>query len=475
MLKRPLAALSVLGLGAEAIYYFALVRPFDIFRFYSIPGLDIGRLTNYGRTEGYLFLLLTVLLFGLCLGAAWFAGRSGRRRLALMLVLGFTALQAGTLLFAYHATSSDMVAYILESRVLAVHGGNPFLVGPAAYPDDPLLPYLTFWQNEPTIYGPVWVIVGAAVAVLSGDSLLLGLLLFKAVAAIGLLASAAAVYLILRRLRPEYALTGTVLLAWNPLVLFEVAVNGHNDVAMASLALFALYALIRGRAEVAFPLLMLSVLVKYLTVLLFPLFVLAWLWSPATRGRRLRSVLVGLGLAVALAVALYAPFWEGPATLGPLRRAELFTASPAAVLYFWLVDRGDPRAGQIASTLAIGLFGLVAAWRTLTVGEDVARLADAAFDIIFTYLCLASVWFQPWYLCLLLPFGVLAHDRRRRRLALLFSASATLNYFVFFFLWPWYRSQVEMLGGQMLMAGAVFLPPLLYLLFVWLRRPRPVA
>ena len=271
-------------------------------------------------------------------------------------------------------------------------------------------------------------------------------------------------------MRPEAALPGALLLAWNPLVIFEVAANGHNDIVMAALALFAVYALMRGRPEVAFPLLMLSVLVKYLTLLLVPLFVLVWLWSPATCWRRLRPVLVGLGIAAALAVALYAPFWEGPATLGPLRRAELFTASPAAVLYFWLVDRGDPRAGQIASTLAMGLFGIVALWRTLTLGAGVARLADAAFDILFAYLCLASVWFQPWYVCLLLPFGVLAQDARRRRLAILFSASAPLNYFVFFlfFLAMAHGRRGEMLGGQMLMAGAVFLPPLVYLVFAWL-------
>ena len=68
MSRRPLATLSVLGLGGVAIYYFALVRPFGIFRYYDTPGLDIGSLSDDGRTEGYLFLLLTAVLFGLCLG-----------------------------------------------------------------------------------------------------------------------------------------------------------------------------------------------------------------------------------------------------------------------------------------------------------------------------------------------------------------------------------------------------------------------
>lgn len=473
MRRREIAALVALGTLVEAAYYFLLVRPFPLLDLWATPNLDFGRATGYERTAGVVFLLGLGLLFGACIAAARLVKGHGGSRAAVAVVFGFSALHAVTLVFAYPLGSTDMVAYLLESRVLTHHGANPFFVPPSAFPEDPLFSSLTYWWDETSIYGPVWVLVGGGVALLAGDSLLNALLLFKAVGAALVVATGAVVYLILRGWRPREALVGTVLFAWNPLLVFESAANGHNDVAMALPALLALLALARGRIDLSLVLLMLSVLVKFVTVVLFPAFLLNWLrGAGANRPAALRLAGWGLLLAGFVLVAAYLPFWQGLQTIGPLRRGPLFTASPWAVLYFWLFERGDANASQWASLPPVLLFMAYTAWRSMRVGEGAERMAVAAFDITFAYLILASVWFQPWYLLFLVPFGVLAPDTFRRNLALLFSASAPLNYFVFFFLWPWYRHLWDMLPGQILMATAVFVPPLAYLVFEAVRRAK---
>lgn len=476
MRSRDLAALVGLGASIEACYLLLLALPFGLLERYQTPSLDFGKATGYSRQGGLTFLLATGGLFLACILAAGLCRRLGRDRQAPFWVFGFAALHALTLVLSYPLGSTDMVAYLLQSRVFTHHGANPMLVPPSAFPEDPLFASLTYWLDEPSIYGPAWVIIGAAVSLLAGDSLLAGLLGFKILAAAAWLLSAAAVYVLVSHWRPREALGATVLLAWNPLVAFESAAGGHNDVIMALPALLALLAFARGRFPLAMVLLALSALVKFVTVVLFPAFLLAWLWPAGERRARLRAAAAGVLLAGLLVVALYAPFWEGVQSIGPLRRGQFFTASPWAALYFWLLEQGYTNAAELAGRPAVLLFVAFTLWRTLLVSEGAEKLATAAFDVVFAYLALASSWFQPWYLAFLVPFGVLAPDATRRNLALLFSASATLNYFVFFFLWPWNRQWWEMLPGQVAMATAVFVPPLIYLAWVlWRQRTTVVG
>src|SRR3712207_9323769 len=55
------------------------------------------------------------------------------------------------------------------------------------------------------------------------------------------LGTCVALYLILRAAQPERALVGTLLYAWNPLVILEAVQNGHNDVVAALPCLLAVW------------------------------------------------------------------------------------------------------------------------------------------------------------------------------------------------------------------------------------------
>lgn len=293
--------------------------------------------------------------------------------------------------------------------------------------------------------------------------MLLGLVTFKAMGVVFWLLAAALVYLLLRKEGAGNATAGALFLAWNPLLAFETAANGHNDIAMAFLALLAVYALALGRVRLSLPLLMASVLVKFITLVLFPAFLLSWLRDRAMGSERARQAAWGLIWAGLLAAALYAPFWEGFQTLGPLRRTELFTASLPALAFHWLSEQGFQQAGQAVRLGASGVFALFALWRIRQVRPGVEELLATSFDLLFAYFLVATLWFQPWYVISLVPLAAALKDPLRRWLAVVFTASAFLDYFVFVYLWIWNWERLGQVQLQMLAVLAIFGPPVVFL------------
>src|SRR4029077_3888067 len=62
-----------------------------------------------------------------------------------------------------------------------------------------------------------------------------------------------------------------VLFAWSPLLIFEAIGNGHNDIVMMACVLAAFCLMLRGRAQLAFALLVLGALIKYVSAVFVPL------------------------------------------------------------------------------------------------------------------------------------------------------------------------------------------------------------
>ena len=112
-------------------------------------------------------------------------------------------------------------------------------------------------------YGPLGIVVDAIPALIAGSSLLLNLVMTKALFAICLMAEAEVVRRIMLQINPRAALSAMLLVAWNPLLLFEVVANGHNDIAMILLASLALLALSSNYLVLGVSLGAASMLIKY--------------------------------------------------------------------------------------------------------------------------------------------------------------------------------------------------------------------
>ncbi|MDQ3809247.1 MAG: hypothetical protein M3336_03050, partial [Chloroflexota bacterium] len=138
-----------------------------------VPLLDLGKITGYTWSSAIRFLAIVLGLYVLYAISYRLVGQG---QAAAASVFGFAATFCLALIAAYPATAVDVFAYIAHGRILAQHHGNPFLAPASAYPEDPILPYLAF-PDEPSQYGPLWVLLGGALSSVAGGHLLTEMLL----------------------------------------------------------------------------------------------------------------------------------------------------------------------------------------------------------------------------------------------------------------------------------------------------------
>jgi len=479
--RRLLSLLLLLDLLALA----GFVRPL---RFSShFPGATLALFDiighNYGATWRY--TALVAALVALFLAAHTLAGELRGGRLT-YLVFGGAALLSLTYLLLYPATSSDLFHYVMEGRILWVHHQNPFTVPPAFYPHDPF--YLVngwdivVWETLPSPYGPLWAVLTALPLLLGHGDLLWTFMAFKLLAIAFYFLGAVAIFHTVRYLRPGKEWAATLLFTWNPLVLLYVAGNGANDVIMMGFTLLALYLGVRGRWNVAFPVLALATLVKFVSAVLIPVFVVyAVLTTPREQWRGLATA---LGLSALLGLLLYAPFWRGQLTFTTLRyQASQFTDSPGALLKTAL-DKVLTLNDAIVITKVIFFSTLAAAYALVLWGMIKRRarltpddLPSACFAVICAYLMLAVFWFQPWYLLWLISLGALTVGVRQR-VTLLFTFTGLLTHTATAIaaIEGWYYFSPELPGRPLLEIGGVlvlvFLAPGLYIGAALLSRTR---
>lgn len=176
--------------------------------------------------------------------------------------------------------------------------------------------------------------------------------------------------------------------AWNPLLAIEVAGSGHIDIVGALLVVISVAALVRRWRAVAAVALGVAIAVKFLPIVLVPLY-----WKRV----RVRDA----ALAVAVVALLYVPFLhQGRIPIGSLGtyvRTFRFNGPVFAAL-----DKVAPPQPLTALAVLAGL--VTAAW--------LRRAAPELRPDVFAWPMAASLLFAPavfpWYLLWLLPFLISA-------------------------------------------------------------------
>ena len=428
--RRPLVGLVATGLALEAVWVWFFLRPMSLLERTGpqlAPEPFVAALPPGG--EGLArFLLAWVLLFGLYFLALGLVGRAGGRDL-LVVAAAFGALYAVTFWPAIALGSTDLYHYILDGRALALHGGNPLARPPVDFWHDELAGILYYNTENTGAYGPLFYALAAGAALLGQGSLVWSTVAMKGLALLWLSGCFPLVYAVGERVRRGGGAAALLAFTWNPLVVFEAAGSGHNDIGVAFFGLLALWLALSGRWRWAPVALALGLLVKP-TALLFLPPLLAWLWFQPLRPTA-RELFASLGAAAAVVVVAYAPFWAGAATFSQLRHlATLRMNSPADAAVVLLEARlSSDEAVRVIKLACAGAF-LVAAGLVLagTRGPRPAALPRAAFWCLFAYLMLTSWWFWPWYLLPLAAAGAVLWPGREGRLLAVFSCTALLLY-----------------------------------------------
>lgn len=178
-------------------------------------------------------------------------------------LIGITII---TLLFSYPAMLSyDIFNYITTTKALFFYRENPYIIMPIEFISDPLLLF-THAANKIALYGPVWIVLTFIPYLLGFGNFILTLFSLKLFVILFYIAT---VYLIWRLSSSAFS---AVLFALNPLVIIESLVSGHNDIVMMFFALFSFFLLTKKKLFLGVVFLTLSILVKYATLFLVPLF-----------------------------------------------------------------------------------------------------------------------------------------------------------------------------------------------------------
>lgn len=419
--NKAILSLSGLAVLNVLIYGFGLLPIANLLVLYRIPLLNLYTLPQ-GGVPGLWRVILTFLASGLVYWQGWRLTTRLRGKAAWAVVLGGSLVFAILLLFLYPFDASDIFDNILRGRMLGIYGANPFLPAASQLARDPFFRF-SGWIGWPSAYGPGWEMAAGLVARLVGNGIIANVMAFKMLTGFFLLASLGLVALILREKAPEQALAGTLLLAWNPIVLYETWGNGHNDMAMVFWMLAAVLALLKRRYTLAILALVAGALFKFIPVLLVPPALVLALQDCQSHRCRLKFLATTFFLSLMLVIIAYAPFWDGIKVLDIRGRSQLYTSSLPATIYYLLLYQSWPK-GMVAAILSRAALGVTLLFvllksRNVWKSPSLDKAIEAGAQILLFYLLVTCLWFQNWYSLWLVGLAPLLKPGLTRRMALL--------------------------------------------------------
>jgi alpha-1,6-mannosyltransferase len=349
---------------------------------------------------------------------------------------------------------------------------NPLATAPQDLPGDQWVGLAAEWADAPSPYGPVWEGLSLlAFHAVRGD-FLTHLIALKAIAAFAHLGCVVLVALILRRLKPDWALVGTAALAWNPLALLESAGNGHNDILMVFFLLLAVFLAASARRQLVIPALVLSISTKFVPVLVLPFFLLFLTLLETTWRRRFAIGTGYLALAAGMGVGIMAPIWPGWENWAVNNLGHGAGKSPFALLVLvlrpWLTTNF---AFDFSRLLLGGLFLLIylwLAWRALTGPTTLEHVVlTPSFGVFFWYLVLPNQQFHAWYLVWPLAMAILLIPSLPFSRMIAFGVTSLLSITLYETIRVWWWDTLNALVLHAIAVPFVFGLPLLVPQLLW--------
>jgi hypothetical protein len=333
-------------------------------------------------------------------------------RAAVGWIVGLHAL----FMFAPPLISSDVFGYVDLARLGTLHGVDPFAPASTHLPPDSVHLYRRWGTDLPSPYGPLFVLIGYALAPLGIAGALWG---FKVLTA---LASLATIWLVWRCAealgrdpRPAVLLVGL-----NPLVLLFAVGGAHNDFFATTAVTGAVYLAIAGRERLAGAAFVAAAAVKI--PLAVPLLYAAARAEPrgGAHARRLelaRGTALAAAVAVAVSLAVFGTDVVNFAGEVLNQQDRVATYSIPNQLGVLLGFDGLTSGIRALATLALVAAIAVTLRRTWRGGDWIAAAGWATFALLVT-----SAWLLPWYVSWLLPLAALSGDRRLRTASLCLTA-----------------------------------------------------
>lgn len=175
------------------------------------------------------------------------------------------------------STPSDIWYYIGAGYIDAKYNENPYYTSVQTVKtyitDNKILNNVTSWQEQTVVYGPVWSLIAKVLCNFTFDNFTIALLIYKLSAIIIHIVNCLLIYKMTNKKKKFVALYGL-----NPLILFEMITNLHNDLYLVFFILLALYFLLKKK-NILLTIFFLACAtgIKYVAVLLAPFLVIYYL------------------------------------------------------------------------------------------------------------------------------------------------------------------------------------------------------
>jgi hypothetical protein len=247
-----------------------------------------------------------------------------------------------------------------------------------------------FWRHTVAPYGPLFLWI---VSWFAGSSLVVGVLLIRALELVGLVLLAVFVPRLARALGADPG-RATWLVLLSPLVLLGLVAAAHNDLLMIGLLVAGVTLAAERRTLPAIALCALAATIKLPAAAAIP-FILA---AEADRRTWIRGALIAAGVVVAVSLVSGLGFgWLSSGVFSTPQKVRL-AITPATALGWTVAQivpvgaRGlESALGVIAFAGAV-LFALALLWRTRR--SNMVRYL--AFALVAVAVCGPAAW--PWYL-----------------------------------------------------------------------------
>ncbi len=357
-------------------------------------------------------------------------------------IIVFAILFNALLVFMPPIASTDLYSYISRSRIISEYGENPYLVPYDSFSDDKLYYSLkTVWSRNTAIYGPLFISASAAIAYLSGDNLYLNIFSFKLVfAAINIL-----IIFIIQKITNDKK--AVFLYAWNPFIVFEFALNSHNDVMMILfVALSLLYFFKKSSVKnllIGWFFLVFSALIKFFTLIFLPFYLIFAIRNLGRKKEKITfAVLFCLAGLFFVALAYY-PYWAGPEIFSRLsalvEKKSVFSSLGIGALIVFLLILKIPNYYWWSKTINRSFFALVyflMLFRLTFIKKEREKSALLKYFIFSFGLFLATffTWLMPWYTTLLIALIAIYAGMEGKRGSAAYIYGITIYGIIFYFL-----------------------------------------
>lgn len=258
--------------------------------------IQLGYFNRPLAAQIYLVQVVGLFLFWL-----YFLKLAFLKKLSSQKVFSLVILTSGILLFAYPAFSHDVFNYMFDAKILVHYAQNPYTHRALDFPSDEWLRFM-HWVHRYTPYGPVWLGISTVPFTLGFGKFVLTLFNFKLLATGAHVISVWLMSKILVQLKVRNVACAMVLFGLHPLVLTESLISAHNDGVMIALGLLSFWLLVKGQWVKGWMGLLLSIGVKYVTIVVVPI----WFLTTVKRISYPQNIFfstLALGLAIGIVVA----------------------------------------------------------------------------------------------------------------------------------------------------------------------------